>query len=57
MIAGFIDAERRHIEMDGEVLSSPSGSVPPEQRQMSMIFQSYAIWPNMTVERERRASA
>jgi ABC-type Fe3+/spermidine/putrescine transport system ATPase subunit len=24
--------------------------VPPERRGMSMIFQSYAIWPNMTVE-------
>jgi iron(III) transport system ATP-binding protein len=35
--------------MDGQVLSSPSGSLPPERRQMSMIFQSYAIWPNMTV--------
>jgi len=23
--------------------------VPPEKRGMSMIFQSYAIWPNMTV--------
>ncbi len=31
------------------VLSSPKGSVPPEKRGMSMIFQSYAIWPNMTV--------
>src|SRR3977135_688289 len=35
--------------MDGQVLSSPAGSVPPDRRQMSMIFQSYAIWPNMTV--------
>jgi iron(III) transport system ATP-binding protein len=24
--------------------------LPPEKRQMSMIFQSYAVWPNMTVE-------
>ena len=31
------------------MLSSPKGSVPPEKRGMSMIFQSYAIWPNMTV--------
>ncbi len=23
--------------------------MPPERRRMSMIFQSYAIWPNMTV--------
>jgi iron(III) transport system ATP-binding protein len=50
MIAGFIDPTAGTIEMDGRVLSSPSGSLPPERRQMSMIFQSYAIWPNMTVE-------
>src|SRR5947209_3804423 len=49
MIAGFIDPSAGTIEMDGKVLSSPSGSVPPERRQMSMIFQSYAVWPNMTV--------
>jgi ABC-type Fe3+/spermidine/putrescine transport system ATPase subunit len=35
--------------MDGQQISSPSNVVPPEKRRMSMIFQSYAIWPNMTV--------
>ena len=49
MIAGFIDPSAGSIEMDGKVLSAPSGSLPPEKRQMSMIFQSYAVWPNMTV--------
>ncbi|MSO77905.1 MAG: ABC transporter ATP-binding protein [Alphaproteobacteria bacterium] len=49
MIAGFINPTQGSIEMDGRVLSSPGGVVPPERRQMSMIFQSYAIWPNMTV--------
>ena len=36
--------------MNGQLLSSPAGALPPEKRQMSMIFQSYAVWPNMTVE-------
>jgi ABC-type Fe3+/spermidine/putrescine transport system ATPase subunit len=49
MIAGFIDPSGGTIEVDGRVLSQASGSVPPERRDMSMIFQSYAIWPNMTV--------
>ena len=35
--------------MDGQQISSPGSSLPPEKRSMSMIFQSYAIWPNMTV--------
>ena len=50
MIAGFVDPTLGTIEMNDQVLSSPAGSVPPDRRQMSMIFQSYAIWPNMTVE-------
>ena len=49
MIAGFVEPTLGTIEMDGEMLSSPAGSVAPDRRQMSMIFQSYAIWPNMTV--------
>lgn len=49
MIAGFVPPTAGTIEMDGEVLSDPGRSVPPERRQMSMIFQSYAVWPNMTV--------
>jgi iron(III) transport system ATP-binding protein len=49
MIAGFIAPDAGTIEVDGAVLSSPGASVPPERRQMSMIFQSYAVWPNMTV--------
>jgi iron(III) transport system ATP-binding protein len=49
MIAGFVRPTGGTIVMDGAIVSSPQGSLPPEKRQMSMIFQSYAIWPNMTV--------
>lgn len=49
MIAGFIPPSRGTIELNGRLLSSPSTSVPPEKRGMSMIFQSYALWPNMSV--------
>jgi ABC-type Fe3+/spermidine/putrescine transport system ATPase subunit len=49
MIAGFMTPTAGTIELDGKVISSPQSSLPPEKRQMSMIFQSYAIWPNMTV--------
>jgi iron(III) transport system ATP-binding protein len=49
MIAGFMPPTSGTIELDGQVISSPAGVVPPENRRMSMIFQSYAIWPNMTV--------
>ena len=49
MIAGFLAPSEGTIEMDGQVISTPASSLPPEKRGMSMIFQSYAIWPNMTV--------
>ena len=49
MIAGFTRPTEGVIRMDGQVISAPHMSLPPEKRQMSMIFQSYAIWPNMTV--------
>ncbi len=49
MIAGFVDPNEGTISLDGEVVSAPGSVLPPERRQMSMIFQSYAVWPNMTV--------
>jgi ABC-type Fe3+/spermidine/putrescine transport system ATPase subunit len=49
MIAGFIKPTTGTIEMNGVALSSTAHVVAPEKRGMSMIFQSYAIWPNMTV--------
>jgi ABC-type Fe3+/spermidine/putrescine transport system ATPase subunit len=50
MIAGFIVPTAGTIELDGRRLSSQYETLPPEKRRMSMIFQSYALWPNMTVE-------
>ncbi len=49
MIAGFVHPTGGTISMDGQTISSASSVLAPEKRQMSMIFQSYAIWPNMTV--------
>ncbi len=50
MIAGFIVPTAGTIDLDGRCLSSQYEFLPPEKRRMSMIFQSYALWPNMTVE-------
>src|SRR6478672_1390575 len=49
MIAGLISPTSGTIAMTGALLSAPDRVVAPERRGMSMIFQSYAIWPNMTV--------
>ena len=49
LIAGFLQPDSGEIWVGGKVISSPSHLVPPERRNMSMIFQSYAVWPHMTV--------
>ncbi len=49
MIAGFIALSSGSIAVDGTEISGAKRTVPPEHRGMSMIFQSYAIWPHMTV--------
>src|SRR3979411_2897658 len=49
MIAGFLEPDAGEIRVSGKVVSSVQSVVPPERRNMSMIFQSYAVWPHMTV--------
>src|SRR5712664_1588096 len=49
LVAGFLTPEAGEIWVGDRCLSSPAGVVPPERRRMAMIFQSYALWPHMTV--------
>jgi iron(III) transport system ATP-binding protein len=49
MIAGFERASSGEIAFDGATVSSDSIHLPPEKRQIGIVFQSYALWPHMTV--------
>ena len=49
MIAGFLEPDAGAIRVNGATISAPGAVIPPERRNMSMIFQSYAVWPHMTV--------
>ena len=49
MIAGFEKPTSGEISIDGRVVSSEKTFVPPEKRDIGMVFQSYAVWPHMTV--------
>ena len=49
LIAGFAEPSSGQIQVGDRIISSPERTLPPEQRNMSMIFQSYALWPHMTV--------
>jgi iron(III) transport system ATP-binding protein len=49
LVAGFLKPDAGEIWVGERCLSSASRVVPPESRRMAMIFQSYALWPHMTV--------
>jgi iron(III) transport system ATP-binding protein len=49
LVAGFLVPEAGEIRVGDRCLSSAASVVPPERRKMAMIFQSYALWPHMTV--------
>ncbi len=49
LIAGFLEPSEGEIHVGDRVVSSRARTLPPESRKMSMIFQSYALWPHMTV--------
>jgi iron(III) transport system ATP-binding protein len=49
LVAGFLQPDAGEIRVNDQVISSATILIPPERRNMSMIFQSYAIWPHMTV--------
>ena len=43
-LAGFVPIAAGRIEVGG----APVEGLPPERRNMAMMFQSYALWPHMT---------
>ncbi|GAA2037703.1 ABC transporter ATP-binding protein [Agromyces tropicus] len=48
-VAGLETSNGGEISLDGTVLSTGTRHVPPDQRDVGMVFQNYAIWPHMTV--------
>ena len=50
-IAGFEPLRAGHILLNGHVLSAVSQQVPPEDRHVGMMFQDYALFPHLTVEK------
>src|SRR5262249_37671885 len=48
-LAGFTEPTAGEIAIGERVVSAPARVLPPQQRHLSMGFQSYALWPHMTV--------
>ncbi|MHB8910576.1 MAG: ABC transporter ATP-binding protein [Syntrophales bacterium] len=49
LIAGFLKPDEGTIRVGDTILSSKGSVVAPEKRGMGMVFQTYAIWPHLTV--------
>jgi len=50
LIAGFEPPDAGTISIDGREVAGPSGAgLPPERRQVGMVFQDYALFPHLTV--------
>jgi iron(III) transport system ATP-binding protein len=48
-IAGFEPIERGRILLAGEEVSRPGWTLPPERRQVGMVFQDFALFPHLSV--------
>ncbi|MGI9648376.1 MAG: ABC transporter ATP-binding protein [Acidimicrobiia bacterium] len=47
-IAGFIPLAAGSISIGGRLMSGPEVMVPPEQRNVGVVFQHHALWPHLS---------
>lgn len=51
LIAGFMAPEKGSIHIEGEVVSQNTRIlIPPERRNIGMVFQDLALWPHLSVK-------
>jgi iron(III) transport system ATP-binding protein len=48
-IAGFISVQSGSIELAGRQIATPASALPPEARQVGMVFQDFALFPHLSV--------
>ena len=51
MIAGFEDLSSGSIYLGGKLVSDKAKNIyiPPEKRELGMVFQAFAVWPHLNV--------
>jgi ABC-type Fe3+/spermidine/putrescine transport system ATPase subunit len=51
LVAGLEEPDGGEIRIDGKIAAAPGQGIflPPEKRRLGMVFQSYAIWPHLSV--------
>lgn len=50
LIAGLERVDDGDIRIDDEIVSSAASHITPEERNVGMVFQSYALWPHMSAK-------
>jgi ABC-type Fe3+/spermidine/putrescine transport system ATPase subunit len=46
-IAGFHAPRTGEVWLGGDCVASPEVALPPERRNVAMVFQNYALWPHV----------
>jgi iron(III) transport system ATP-binding protein len=54
LVAGLDRPDEGSISLDGQVVSDAASFLPAEERGVGVVFQSYALWPHLTVEAHAR---
>ncbi|MBI3455700.1 MAG: ABC transporter ATP-binding protein [Candidatus Rokubacteria bacterium] len=49
LVAGLLHPDAGAIWLDGREVAGAGWGVPPERRNLAMVFQNYALWPHKTV--------
>ena len=48
-LAGFLPVSEGEICLNGQAISLPGRTTPPEKRRIGMVFQDYALFPHLTI--------
>jgi ABC-type Fe3+/spermidine/putrescine transport system ATPase subunit len=54
LVAGLLHPDDGSIIIDGKAVAGPGWGLPPERRNLGMVFQSYAVWPHRPCSRTSR---
>ena len=47
-LAGIERLDSGEVRLSGQLVSAGKANVPPERRDLAMVFQDYALWPHLT---------
>ncbi|QGH33803.1 ATP-binding cassette domain-containing protein [Gracilibacillus salitolerans] len=54
LLAGFLSPSEGEIVIGNETVGNLQQTLPPERRNIGMVFQSFALWPHLNVEEHIR---